>query len=104
MDQQTLITLIGLAVTVVALCVALASFLYLFARNIKKYTEAQNTATREQLGEQIARLRADHVRAEEKLDVMAKAQDVREGFALLRGSLDTLERRTFDIATGSAGT
>ena|GEM_PF-6159684 len=113
MEEQTLITLIGLAVTIVALCVAMASFLYLFARNVKKdlgkdieqaraESKTQNMATREQLGEHIDQLDSRLATVEGKVDLMAKADDVREGFAMLRGSLDTLERRTFDIATGTA--
>lgn len=131
MDQQTLITLVGLAVAIVAMCVAMASFLYLFARNVKEDTQTQNAATREQLGERIDGVksqlgeRIDGLAAENattreqlgeridqldsrlimvegKIDTMAKADDMREGFAMLRGSLDTLERRTFDIATGAA--
>jgi len=132
-EEQTLITLIGLVVAVVALIVGFASLLHFSQKGMKEdlgkqITEAKtnNAAAREDLGQQIAAARAEakeenaQARAEAKTDNAGTREyvgeligqmraeheqfrdDARGHFAALRNSLDTLERRTFDIATGTA--
>ena len=113
MEQQTLITLIGLVVAVVALIVGFASLLHFSQKSLKEdlgkridgvqhQLGERITGVENQLGERIDQLDSRLTTVEGKVDTMAKADDVREGFAMLRRSLDTLERRTFDIATGTA--
>src|SRR5699024_8957347 len=54
--------------------------------------KADNVATREYMGELIGQMRVEHEQFRD---------DASGHFDELRNSLDTLERRSFDIATGT---